>query len=297
MSLSYWFVGFVSVADALLQIAAGDRQAAATLCQRAAASSPLASHLKDYLDQSGSGDVYVDPDAFERFISGGSNVALYAATITALAHRNQQQCAISILDIGCGDGRITTATVPDSCKLLHLLEPSEEMLQTAVARIGQTETSVESTSATLQDLLADEPARRWNAAQSTFALHNLTPRDRDDALTVLASRTGSIAIVEFDVPGFADRSHEHAVYAANAYETGIAEYDRNPKVITGFLLPVLVGQFAPDQPRHTYEQPIDAWAQDLRHAGFKSITTTPVAEFWWANAWLVHGITSNLTES
>ncbi len=253
-------------------------------------SSPLARALGAYLAQPIDGEVYVDPDAFERFISGGSNIGLYAATIDALSQSNRKRRPVSMLDIGCGDGRITAATVPDSCRTLHLLEPSEAMLESAVERVARSlAVAVERTSDTLQGLLTTEPDRRWDAVQSTFALHNLSPHDRVEALSTLASRTGSIAIVEFDVPGFVDRSSEHARYAASAYEAGIAEYEHDPSVISGFLLPVLVGQFAPDQPRHTYEQPIESWAEDLRRAGFRSVTTTLVAEFWWANAWLVCG--------
>jgi len=288
-----WTVGVVSVADALRQIAAGDRPSARSECAALADSSPLARSLSEYLAQPIGGEVYVDPGAFERFISGGSNIGLYAATIDALSELNQQRRPLSMLDIGCGDGRITAATVPDSCRELHVVEPSEAMLATAFERIAQSRTvGVEGTSATLQSLLTTAPDRGWEAVQSTFALHNLSPQDRAEALSTLALRTRSIAIVEFDVPSFADRSSEHARYAASTYEAGIAEYRSEPSVISGFLLPVLVGQFAPDQPRHTYEQPVESWAEDLRRARFQSVTTTPVAEFWWANAWLVHGSSS-----
>ncbi|MGB0114236.1 MAG: class I SAM-dependent methyltransferase [Ilumatobacteraceae bacterium] len=288
----------MSVANALRRIAAGDRSSAVAECAAVADSSPLARSLRDYLTQPIGGEVYVDPDSFERFISGGSNIALYDATIDALADVNEHRGPVSLLDIGCGDGRITAATVPDSCRELHLLEPSEAMLTTALERVAHARTvSVEAIPATLQHLLTTEPDRRWDAVQSTFALHNLSPQDRADALSALAGRTRSIAIVEFDVPRFADHSTEHADYAARTYTAGIAEYENDPSVITGFLMPVLVGQFAPDQPRHTHEQPIDAWADGLRQAGFHSVTTTPVAEFWWADAWLVQGAGSAATDA
>lgn len=270
-------------------MAAGDRRAAMSSCTAAAGSSLLASRLSEFLAQPASGDVYVDPYAFERFISGGSNVGLYAATIEALHELNEREGPSSLLDIGCGDGRIAVGTVPRSCERLHLLEPSEAMLRVAVDRFEHAGHVTDSTSSTLQDLLVREPDLRWNAVQSTFALHNLTPTDRDDALAALASRTQSIGIVEFDVPDFVDRSRDHAEYAAAAYEIGVSEYDADPIVITGFLLPVLVGQFASEQPRHTYEQSADSWARGLEHAGFTSVTTAPIAEYWWANATLIHG--------
>lgn len=279
----------MSVAAALLQIAAGDREAARSACDAVTGSSLLAEWLNRYLAGPDHGDVYVHPDAFERFISGGSNIDLYDATIAALSELNELNKPSSILDVGCGDGRVTAATVPTSCEHLDLLEPSEAMLRTAVDLVEQTVGVVEGVSSTLQDLLAEQPDRRWDAVQSTFAFHNLSPQDRVEALETLASRTASITIVEFDIPEFDDRSAEHAEYAAAAYEAGIAEYEADPTVITGFLLPVLVGQFAPDQPRVTYEQSARAWLHDLDRAGFQSATETPVAEYWWASAKLIHG--------
>lgn len=277
----------MSVADALLHVAAGDRDAAKSTCATIAASSRLASWLGEYLGKPYGGDVYVDPDAFERFISGGSNVGLYSATIDALAELNEREGPSSLLDIGCGDGRITAGTVPSSCQELHLLEPSSAMLRAAVDRIGKTVSLVEAAPNTLQDLLAREPDRTWDAVQSTFALHNLTPPDRRDALRSLAPRTNVISIVEFDVPDFVDRSREHAEYAAAAYEVGVSEYEDDPIVVTGFLLPVLIGQFSPDQARHTYEQSADSWAHDLEQAGFRTVTTAPIAAYWWADAKLI----------
>lgn len=279
----------MSVADALLHLADGDTAGAVACCRRASTSSPLAAHLAAYLTTPTGAGVYVDPDAFERFISGGSNVALYAATIDVLADVNERHRPWSLLDVGCGDGRITAATVPASCRRLHLLEPSASMLDAAVRRVARTASEVEASATTLQELLTEQPDRHWDSVQSTFALHNLSPHERRDALATLASRTRSLCVVEFDVPAFVDRSQAHAEYASEVYELGIAEYLDDPTVVDGFLIPVLVGQFAPGQPRHTYEQPARAWADELVDGGFDSVSIAPIAPYWWADAVLVHG--------
>ncbi|WP_436794651.1 class I SAM-dependent methyltransferase [Actinospongicola halichondriae] len=279
----------MSVADALLHLAAGDTNAAVVECGRVERSSPLAAHLARHLVGPASTAVYVDPAAFERFISGGSNVDLYAQTIQVLAELNERRRPASLLDIGCGDGRITAAVLPTSCERIHLLEPSTAMLEKAVARVARVVDDVRTTRAGFEDLFTDRPHDVWDAVQSTFALHTLPPQECIDSLRKLARRTRSLAVVEFDVPAFNDRSPGHADYAAAAYEAGVAEYEHDQLVIDGFLLPVLVGQFAPERQRHTHERPARAWVDELRRAGFTSVTTTHVATYWWANAVLIHG--------
>ena len=57
-------------------------------------------------------------------------------------------------------------------------------------------------------------------------------------------------------------------------------------------MPVLVGQFDPDRPRHTFEQPIAAWVTELEAAGFESVQTVPIHDYWWAPAVLIDARTS-----
>jgi hypothetical protein len=124
-------------------------------------------------------------------------------------------------------------------------------------------------------------------AQSTFALHAVPPGDRRQVLADLAARTTHLLVVEFDVPAFADRSPDHARYAAERYVEGVAEYAGDDLVVDRFLVPVLVGQFAPGRPRHTWEQPVDAWAADLAAAGFTDVRHSRLHPYWWAPAHLL----------
>ncbi len=277
----------MTVAEALLQIAKGNTTDARTLCEQIVDTSPLATHLANHLSQSSAEDPYTDPAAFELFISGGSNVNLYQSTIAALASLNETLRPATLIDIGCGDGRITAGTIPASCETVHLLEPSSALLSLAAAALEPLPAAVVTTQSSIQDYLSEHPNQSWGHAQATFALHNLDPGDRAATLAQLATRVNSLSAVEFDVPDFADQSPEHAAYAAATYEVGVAEYANEPTVVDGFLIPVLLGQFAPNRQRHTYEQSAASWQVDLADAGFGSIQATPICDYWWANAVLI----------
>src|SRR5690606_32792874 len=120
------------------------------------------------------------------------------------------------------------------------------------------------------------PDATWDTAQSTFALSAIAPASRRQVLARLARSGGRLAVVEFDVPSFADRSPEHAEYAVDRYAAGIAEYGGDELVVQGFLMPVLAGQFDPSVPRLTWEQPAGAWVDELREAGFRTVRSTHV---------------------
>lgn len=243
--------------------------------------------LVRYLAERGTGDVYVDPAGFTRFIDGGGNVDLYRAVIAALATRHTELRPATVLDIGCGDGRVTAGVVTSEADVT-IVEPSAEMLATASERLPLA-SAHQGTLATALSTFAD---RRWSVAQSTFALHAIEPAARADQLRELAERCDTLLVVEFDVPSFADRSPEHAGYLAERYEAGLAEYPGDDVVAQGFLMPVLVGQLDPSLPRHTWEQPIDDWLADLAAAGFAHVTATKVADYWWAPAFLIEARTS-----
>jgi SAM-dependent methyltransferase len=258
------------------------------------------------------GDVYTDPAAFQRFIDGGGNVGLYRAAEEALRGLYAERPPRRAVDLGCGDGRLTAALVGPGLEHLDLVEPSAELLDAALARFrglrwASTGPSVAPHRLTAQQFLdqPDEPGGsqpdqpdqsdppggqrpgRWDVAQSTFALHALEPAARRTVLSALAATAGRLVVVEFDVPELADRSPEHAAYAVERYAAGIAEYADDELVVRGFLVPVLVGQFDPAQPRHTWEQPVAAWASDLVEAGFHDVRHRHLHDYWWAPAHLI----------
>jgi hypothetical protein len=99
-----------------------------------------------------------------------------------------------------------------------------------------------------------------------------------------------------------ERSHLDLLHAParvdailNAYAAGVAEYKplgaAGRRVLDGFLVPVLLGYFDPgvgQTAATNHEQPIAAWLEDLREAGFDvGVETSVVFEYWWADCVLV----------
>lgn len=282
------------VAAALTALAGGDAEAALDLARRAAGRSPedlLPRALAAHLERAAAGTVYDEPSAFQAFISGGGNVALYATTIAALRTLHAGRRTRALVDIGCGDGRVTAGALTGSCRRVDLVEPSTALLDQAVARLAGRDVEVAAHASTLTGWLAgpagDEGGHGDGDAQSTFALHAVEPAARAAALAGLRGRVAGLAVAEFDVPAFADRGPEHAAYAAEHYERGLGEYPEGSPVGPDFLLPVLTAQFAPDRPRVTWEQPIDRWVADLGATGWTVDDVVPLVDYWWAPARLV----------
>lgn len=256
------------------------------LLSAAAGEPTVRAALDRYLAEHG-GDVYTDPAAFERFIDGGGNVALYREAAGALREVHAREGPRRALDLGCGDGRLTSALLGPQLEHIDLVEPSAALLQAAVARLHGTGPTVTPHETTAQQFVEAATGERWDVVQSTFALHALDPGARRSVLAALATTARRLVVVEFDVPELADRSPEHAAYAVERYAAGIAEYDGDELVVQGFLMPVLVGQFDPAQPRHTWEQPVAAWSSDLLGAGFHDVRHHLLHDYWWAPAYLI----------
>lgn len=274
---------------ALAAITRGAWDEAAEHAARARALDPadlLAPALAAHLARGGD-DVYTDPEAFERFIDGGGNVGLYERAGRALAGVHAERRPTTVLDIGCGEGRLTAASLRTGLRRLDLVEPSAELLARARRRLDGCDVEVVGHPIGAEALATAVPDRRWDVAQSTFALHAVPPPARAAALADLAGRVGALLVLEFDCPALTDRSEAHLRHLVDRYEHGLAEYADDPLVAAGFLLPVLVGQIAPDAERHTWEQPIAAWGEDLRAAGFATVRHRRVSDYWWAPAHLI----------
>ena len=276
----------MSVTDALLAIARSDRMTAIDHTRRAAGAHPdalLPTALLRYLEAQSSGDVYTAPDALTRFIDGGSNRLLYDALHSALRARHDALGTGSLLDLGCGEGRVARAVAGPKVQVLDLVEPSEALLAKAAAGFEGSGKFARTHAGTAAAFLAGvDAAARWDAVQSTFAMHTMEARARASVLAELTNHTGRLFLAEFDVPDFADHSREHALYVVTRYERGLREYLGDDVVAQGFLMPVLVGQFDPTTVRHTFEQSTSAWTRQLVEAGWRNVTATPLHDYWWA---------------
>lgn len=271
---------------ALGSLAAGDAPAARAVLSDHLANVPddaLAAAVARHLDTVRAGGVYDQPEAFQAFIDHGDNPALYAGTIAALRAVHEELRPGSVLDVGCGDGRVALGSLTDATERIDLVEPSASLLRQAVATFAEFGRAPHPHQVGIEEYLAVGDTR-WDLVQSTFALHNLDAWRRGPVLIQLAERAWRLAIVEFDVPAFADHSPEHAAYTVRTYRRGIAEYADHPHVVDGFLVPVLLAQFDPTRPRHTHEQPTLSWEAELTTAGWRHVRSRKVADYWWATA-------------
>jgi len=278
----------VNIAEALMAISAGELESAIDVLDRVRRIQPdelLARALAEFLGLALSTELYDEPTAFEEFISHGDNPNLYSRTVASVEAIHRTNRPATVLDIGCGDGRITAAVLGSSTSQVDLVEPSTELLESAVELVagpGRAADGYDLGIATFLDRLA--PSTSWDLVQSTFALHNLTPAARLAVFDQLAGRSRRLVIVEFDLPDYEDGSVEHATYAAERYAVGVEEYRDHPDVISGFLMPVLVGQFDPSRHRSTFETSIEAWRVQLEASGWNVTNEVRVADYWWAPA-------------
>ena len=239
--------------------------------------------LSTYLDGDGDGRVYDQPTAFTEFIRGGGNVGLYGAVSRALAERYLG--VRSFVDIGCGDGRaVLPALAATPVPAVTLVEPSQALLDAALAAAPAGVTAFNGDAAAFVAGLD----RRFDLAESTFALHTLPHEDRSDVLSALRGHVGHLALAEFDVPDHPAGTDEHLEFLAGTYEQGLAEYDSSRDLVAqGFLMPVLTGQLAPGARRSTWEQPATAWAEQVRACGYRNVSLEPLFDYWSSPAFLL----------
>ncbi len=278
---------------AIYAFANADYAEAAAQAALAAAQSPsdLTMAAAPYLArvaEGGSASVYVTGDAFTAFIRGGGNVPLYEHTSAALRAVYSAYAQFSLLDVGVGDGLALLPALTPAVQRLDLVEPSAALLAHTCAALDARGIAYQAHAVPIQAFAAPA-STRWDLAQATFSLQSLPPADRTEALRWLRKHTDRLLIVEFDVPPATEQLDPIWVQHVLArYEVGLAEYAADGGLVAqGFLMPVLFGYFDRTAARTNYEQPITAWAADLRAAGFTTITQHAIYAYWWAPAVLL----------
>lgn len=240
------------------------------------------------LERAGKSSVYLSPEGFGAFVRAGGNVPLYAATSAALRNVYARTGAQRLLDIGVGDGLALLPALTDGITELDLIEPSAAMLASTCQQLDERGRQHRAFNGTLQEFAAQSTGR-WDIAEATFSLQSLMPEERAPMLAWLRARCRRLLIAEFDAPEFAEQFAPARVrYVAEHFERGLGEYPENRELVAqGFLMPVMFGYFDRTAARTNYEQPIAAWAGQLRAAGFAQVTTTELYPYWWAPAYLI----------
>jgi SAM-dependent methyltransferase len=278
---------------ALAAVAAGNGDEANTAAERAAdEGSLLGVALSTYLRTSRRYDGYEQPAAFESFVNGGGNIDLYRRTSATLA--SAYLPGMSVLDIGCGNGRALVPALQAAGTNLpaavDLVEPGADLLQHCVAAITAAALPIQVTGwqLGLTDFLPTAPVnQRWHLAQSTFGLQSVEPAERARALAALASRVDRLIVIDVDVSDHRPGSRKQLRDLAARYEQVLAEYDEDRDLVAqGFLMPVLLGQLSA-APRTNWEQPVADWVDQVTAAGFSDVQTQPVADYWAGPAFVL----------
>jgi hypothetical protein len=257
----------------------------------------MASYLERVATQGATG-VYASPEGFTAFIRGGGNRRLYRAVTAGLREiYGELPRPFALADVGCGDGLALVPSVEgvgvgvgvgvDVDAAITAIEPSGALLAAAVRALEAAGARFESFEMSIEAFIAQHGERRFDLIQSTFALHNLPREPRREVLAWARGAAPALAIVEFDALPVDARDPAYIAHVLGRYRRGIAEYDADELVVQGFLMPVMFGYFASGRARITYEQPAAAWDADLAAAGFGTVRSSVIDDYWWAPAVLL----------
>lgn len=279
--------------EAIVAFTRGDTARALEQARRAHELQPdwlLLKQLCHYLQSSQQNDsVYQSAEAFAAFVEGGGNLHLYDAVADALSTAYQEYEELRLLDVGVGHGRALLPALTPQVEHVTMVEPSAALLAKTETVLKTRGVPFASYNQTLQEFAATDEGTRWPLVQATFSLQSIAVDRRVAMLGWLRERTERLLIVEFDVPVFAsplDPSHVQSV--ARRYERGLEEYNGEVRdlVAQGFLIPVMLGYFRPEG-RTNHEHSLEVWVDQVQEAGFATVSTRPLCDYWWAEAHLI----------
>lgn len=249
--------------------------------------------LRHALGEGRARNAYDEPRAFEIFIRGGGNIALYDAVSSELAAHYDALRPVSLLDIGAGDGMALLPAIAASTnapRRIDVVEPNEGLS----ASLGASLPSARVHRQTLERFVARlGQGDRWDLAQATFALQSIETDARRNALAALGPHVSELVIVEFDVPLHRPGSFDRYDSLARRYERAASEYGADAELVAGgFLAPMLLGQLRSVVPSN-HEQPAEAWAAELGEAGFRVVSQADVHDYSWSTAFCMKAVPRN----
>ena len=275
---------------ALAELAAGREGDAIAALKGAREGSFMARALLRSLTEKQEANAYDAPLAFEAFIRGGGNVALYGAVSGALSRAYDLYRPERLIDIGAGDGMAllpALAATAHPPRQVDVVEPNVAMFTKLAAGFSLHAGYNQGLESFVAGLGADD---HWELAQATFALQSIPPDARKPALHRLASHVDSLVIVEFDVPAFAEGSVALYESLARRYELAADEQGEHAELVaSGFLAPMLLGQLRAQSPSN-WEQPAIAWVDELLANGFRTVDVEHVHDYSWAPAVLITAV-------
>ncbi|WP_422647203.1 class I SAM-dependent methyltransferase [Actinoalloteichus caeruleus] len=233
--------------------------------------------------------VYDTPAAFQAFIRGGGNVGLYSATQEALRRHYHRFDAPTVLDVGVGDGMALLPVLDAGLSRVDVVEPSAELLARTRAGLAESGVPHRVRHARIEDVQREWDGARWTVVQSTFAFDALAPDRRSGVLEWIRDRCESFLLVVFDVPDTTRPfSPEWFLPVLAKAEQGVREYTEHRDLVgLGFLVPVVLGFFDAGSARANYEQSVPSWEAELRSAGFGTVSSHRLFDYWWQPAYVI----------
>ncbi|MBO9753851.1 hypothetical protein IB69_018700 [Xanthomonas citri] len=283
--MAYLIAANTHLANALAALGAQDDAGSNRYLERAVQQGSIMGRaISEALERGDSRSAYNEPRAFEVFIRGGGNLALYDAVSAELANLYDALRPSTLLDIGAGDGMALVPAIGSSAHVpeqIDVVEPNEVLLCKLTASIPP----VRGYRMTMENFLEGVDAEdHWDLAQSTFALQSIETTAREQALRTLAGHADRLVIVEFDVPQLMPGSDAYYQSLAQRYERAASEYGENAALVAGgFLVPMLLGQLRSIAPSN-YEQPADAWVAELERSGYRVLGKVNIHDYSWSTA-------------
>jgi hypothetical protein len=275
---------------ALAELAAGREGDAVATLNGVREGSFMARALLRSLAEKQEANAYDAPRAFEAFIRGGGNVALYRAVSGALSRAYDRHRPERLIDIGAGDGMAllpALAAAAHPPRQVDVVEPNVAMFTTLAAGLSLHAGYNQGLESFVAGLGADD---HWELAQATFALQSIPPDARKPALRALTSHVDRLVIVEFDVPAFPDKSVALYESLARRYELAAHVQGEHAELVaSGFLAPMLLGQLRAQSPSN-WEQPAIAWVDELLAIGFRTVDVEHLHDYSWAPAVLITAV-------